>query len=83
MDITINKKTGLSINQQLKDQIRYLIDTGVLKPGEKIPASSELADILNINRNTVSLVYHELETERYLNCAPGRGTLINGPVKTL
>ena len=83
MRVTISKKSGLSIKHQIKEQIRYLIDTGNLRPSEKIPSARTLADSLNVNRNTASLVYHELENEGYLTCTPGRGTLIKGSLKPL
>lgn len=83
MRVTLSRQSGLSIKQQIKEQIRYLIDTGNLKPSEKIPSARSLADSLNVNRNTASLVYHELEQEGYLSCTPGRGTLIKNRVKPL
>ena len=83
MRVALLKETGISIKQQIKEQVRYLIDTGVLPINEKIPSARTLADSLNVNRNTVSLVYHELEQEGYLTCSPGRGTLIKGRIKPL
>lgn len=83
MNVSLSRKTGISIKQQIKEQIRYLVDTAVLSVNEKIPSARTLADSLNVNRNTVSLVYHELEQEGYLTCAPGRGTIIKGQVKPL
>ena len=48
---------------QLRDQIRALVHGGDLRPGERIPASRELATQLGVHRTTVANAYAELESE--------------------
>ncbi len=63
---------------QLRDQIRALIHGGDLRPGERIPASRELAAQLGVHRTTVANAYAELESEGLINGHVGRGTFIRG-----
>jgi len=74
--IEIDRKSGVPIYIQLKEGIKRLIETGYWEAGQKIPTERELAEILNISRNTVSMAYKELEGEGILVSTQGRGTFI-------
>ena len=63
---------------QLRDQIRALVHGGDLRPGERIPASRELAIQLGVHRTTVANAYAELESEGLIRGHVGRGTFICG-----
>jgi 2-aminoadipate transaminase len=63
---------------QLRDQIRALVHAGDLHPGDRIPASRELAAQLGVHRTTVANAYAELEAEGLISGHVGRGTFIRG-----
>src|SRR5262249_60349228 len=63
---------------QLRDQLRALVHAGDLRPGDRIPASRELATILGVHRTTVANAYAELEAEGLIQGHVGRGTFIQG-----
>src|ERR1700676_459885 len=63
---------------QLRDQLRALVNTGGLRPGDRIPASRELAVQLGVHRTTVANAYAELESEGLISGHVGRGTFICG-----
>ncbi len=63
---------------QLRDQIRALVHGGDLRPGERIPASRELATQLGVHRTTIANAYAELESEGLISGHVGRGTFIRG-----
>jgi 2-aminoadipate transaminase len=63
---------------QLRDQIRALVHGGDLRPGERIPASRELATQLGVHRTTVANAYAELDSEGLISGHVGRGTFIRG-----
>jgi len=67
---------------QLRDQIRALVHGGDLRPGERIPASRELATQLGVHRTTVANAYAELESEGLISGHVGRGTFIRGESAT-
>jgi DNA-binding transcriptional regulator YhcF (GntR family) len=60
MDIRIDKKSEVSVRQQLAEQIIFSIATEKLKPGQALPSVRELARRLKIHHNTVSQAYKEL-----------------------
>ena len=50
----------------------------ILRPGDRIPASRELATMLGVHRTTVANAYAELESEGLIQGHVGRGTFIRG-----
>src|SRR5258708_4607332 len=63
---------------QLRDQLRALVHAGDLRPGDRIPASRELATMLGVHRTTVANAYAELEWEGLIQGPGGRGPFIKG-----
>ena len=72
--VTINYRDGRPIYEQVKDDLRRLVVTGAMQPGEKLPSVRELAVLLAINPNTIQRAYHELESEGYIVSVPGKGS---------
>src|SRR5258708_7569248 len=62
----------------LYSQLRALVQAGDLRPGDRIPASRELATTLGVHRTTVANAYAELESEGLIQGHVGRGTFIRG-----
>jgi len=63
------------------DQIKHLIATGALQPGQQLPTIRELAVNLTVNLHTVAHAYAELEREGFLSIQRGRGTFVtNGHI---
>lgn len=75
LDLKLNK-SGIPIYLQLKEQIKLAMATGQLEAGTQLPTVRQLAVQLEINANTVSRVYSELEVEGYLLSQQGRGTFV-------
>jgi DNA-binding transcriptional MocR family regulator len=76
--ISINKDASTPYYLQLKNQLKDLIVTGVLKPDTKLPPTRKLSDELDINRNTVLTAYEELEADGYVYSHVGQGTFVAG-----
>lgn len=76
MKFDLNFHSGIPIYIQLKEQIKYGIARGHLKPGTQLPTVRRLAVDLRINANTVSRVYSELEHEGLLATRKGKGTFV-------
>jgi len=72
--ITINYRDGRPFYEQVKGELRRLVVSGVLRPGDKLPSVRELAGQLAINPNTIQRAYRELETEGYIVSVPGKGS---------
>lgn len=76
LPISIQKDTGIPIYVQLQEQIRLLLHRGVLKPGDPLPTTREIAVALSINSNTVIRVYRDLQSQKILSLQRGRGTFV-------
>ena len=66
----------MPIYVQLKEQIRHAIETGAVRPGDKLPGIRTLAVSLVMNPNTVIKVYRELEQEGVLEVRHGLGAFV-------
>ena len=59
------------ISLQLQDQIRTHLERRALRPGERLPSTRHLADLLGIHRSTVALAYQELWAQGWIDQRPG------------
>lgn len=76
MQIRISQEDGTPIYQQVMHQVRLLVSTGRLEPGEQLPAVRRLARQLLINPNTVARAYRELESGGVVKSRPGVGVFV-------
>ncbi len=65
--------------EQIRDQIRFLIASGELKPGDQLPTVRQLAADLRVNFNTVARAYRTLDEEGLISTQHGRGTFVLEP----
>lgn len=61
MHIHIQVQDGVPIYLQVMQQIKYLVASGRLEPGEELPSIRALAEQLLVNPNTIARAYRELE----------------------
>ena len=59
--ISVNFRDPRPIYEQIKDNLRRLIVTGLLPTGSKLPSVREMASDLAINPSTIQRAYRELE----------------------
>jgi len=57
-------------------QLRDAVVEGRLRRGERLPATRELAERLQVSRSTVSTAYERLTAEGYLHARVGAGTFV-------
>lgn len=74
--LQLQAESHIPLYVQLCDQLRALVHAGELRPGDRIPASRELAQHLGVHRTTVANAYAELESEGLIEGHVGRGTFI-------
>ena len=75
--LVLNKFDPRPIYEQVKENIKKQIVTGVLSGGDQLPSVRELATQLVINPNTIQKAYHELESEGYIYKIAGKGTFVS------
>ena len=69
----INYRDSRPIYEQIMDELRKMIISGVFAPDEKLPSVRELAQQLAINPNTIQRAYRELELSGYIYSVAGKG----------
>ena len=74
--ITVDLRDRKQLYEQLIDNIRKLILSGEIGPGEKLPSVRSLAKELCINPNTIQKAYNELERQGVILTLPGRGSVV-------
>jgi GntR family transcriptional repressor for pyruvate dehydrogenase complex len=76
MKIRLKPISPKRISDQVFDQLRDLIFRGDYKPGHKIMTERELAEALNVSRNSVREAINKLVTLRFLEQRQGQGTFV-------
>jgi GntR family transcriptional regulator / MocR family aminotransferase len=75
--ISFDRSAERAIYLQLADAIQSFIKKGELRAGQKLPSTRLVADLLQINRITVSKAYEELQMQGWLESFVGRGTFVS------
>ena len=77
MDITINLSDGVPIYRQIVNQVKYLVASGLIRPGEELPPIRTLALQLKVTPNTIVKAYGELEISGVIQKRRGSGTFVS------
>jgi len=62
--------------RQIADEIQRAVSVGMLKPGEALPATRQLADDLKLNANTVQHAYRTLVQDGVIEMRRGLGAFV-------
>ena len=76
MQIRISEQDGVPIYLQIVNQVKFLIASGRLSPGDEMPPIRGLAETLTVNPNTVARAYRELEAEGIVEKRRTAGTYV-------
>ena len=77
MQLHISANDGVPIYLQIVNQVKYLVASGRLAPGEELPPIRVLAEQLLINPNTVARAYRELEMAGVVTKRRTAGTYVS------
>ena len=81
--IRLSKKSDTPLYTQVYEQFRQMILDKRLRPGERLPASRNLARELGVSRVIISQGYEQLILEGYLVGRTGSGTFVADQVPDL
>ena len=76
MYLSIDHNSGVPVTAQIVDQVKYLVVSGRVRPGEQIPSVRGLAAELKLNPTTVARAYKQLEAAEIIYTQRGLGTFI-------
>jgi GntR family transcriptional regulator len=83
VQIHISPHDGIPIYLQIVNQVKYLVASGRLEPGEELPPIRTLAEQLLVNPNTVARAYRELELAGLVTKRRTAGTYVSDTTSPL
>ncbi len=75
--LEISPSSGVPIYRQLMDQVRRMIASQHLSPGDPMPSVRHLAIQLAVNPMTISKAYSLMEAEGLLERQRGKGMIVS------
>lgn len=81
--ILIDYKSRTPIYEQIMENVKALILSGVLEQDAQLPSVRQLAQELAINPNTIQRAYAELEREGIIYSLKGRGSFVGSSLGEL
>ena len=72
----INFRTPRLLWMQVADDLRGMIESGELRPGDRLPGEAEMAQLYGVSRDTIRRATLELSEEGLLVILHGRGTYV-------
>lgn len=70
--IEVHSDSPLPLASQISEQLRWLIANGTLRPGDELPGTEELADLIGVNVHTVRAGYQQLASDGLISIGRGR-----------
>ena len=76
MNIVISNSSDKPIYEQIAQQIKKMIVSGELSPGEALPSMRFLAKELRISVITTKRAYSDLERDGFIETVTGKGSFV-------
>jgi GntR family transcriptional regulator len=76
VEIIISNSSDKPIYEQITSQIKNMIITGELQPGDALPSMRYLAKELRISVITTKRAYEDLERDGFITSVPGKGSFV-------
>ena len=81
MEIIISNNANKPIYEQINSQIKAMIMSGKLQPGEAIPSMRALAKAIHVSVITVQKAYEDLQRDGFIETKVGRGSFVSAQNK--
>lgn len=82
LPLTLDRDASIPLSRQLADQLRAAAVRGLLRGGDRLPSSRELARQLAISRTVVIATYDQLHAEGWIAGRHGSGTYLTAAPAT-
>lgn len=80
IDVHLGDASRSPLFAQIVEQVRQLVATNRLKPGERLPTVREMADSLEVSPGTVVRAYLDLEKQGIIQSRRGAGTVVSASI---
>ena len=77
MEIILSNVSSKPIYEQITVQIKGMIMSGELKPGDAMPSMRKLAKELHVSVITTQRAYDDLEKDGFIVTVPAKGTFVS------
>ncbi len=77
LSFSVNIESPIAVYVQIENQVQFAIASGRIKPGDTLPSVREMSTILNINPNTVTKAYRDLELLQLVHTRRGVGVTVS------
>lgn len=81
MEIIISNNANKPIYEQITSQIKAMIMSGELQPGEALPSMRSLAKSIHVSVITVQKAYEDLQRDGFIETTVGRGSFVSAQNK--
>ncbi|MFH1183709.1 MAG: GntR family transcriptional regulator [Chloroflexota bacterium] len=76
LPLHVDPLANLPLFAQLRQQIAWLIASGQLEPGDRLPTIRALGDRLGVHMHTIRQTYRRLQQDGLVETRPGKGTTV-------
>ncbi len=73
---SVNVESPIAVFVQIENQVQFAIASGKYKPGDTLPSVREMSGMLNVNPNTVTKAYRDLEVMKLVHTRRGVGVTV-------
>lgn len=80
---SVNLDSPIAVYVQIENQVQFAIASGRLKPGETLPSVREMSVNLEVNPNTVTKAYRDLEIMGIVETRRGVGVSVTAKAPKL
>jgi DNA-binding transcriptional MocR family regulator len=79
LKLKLDRRSQTPLFEQLRGSISQAVDSGAIKPGERLPSVAALSKGLHVTQSTVLRAFEDLGKAGYLDSKIGRGTFVRRP----
>ena len=76
LPLVVDRRSQVPMAAQISAQVREAVTAGVLRAGERLPSTRDLAAVLAVSRTVVTTAYAQLFAEGWLEGRHGSGTYV-------
>ena len=69
-------RQGEPLYKQIAADLKAQIDSGLLKPGDKLPSTRQLVEHYEVSETVIRFAMVELKAQDYVYGQPGRGVYV-------
>lgn len=83
LKFSVDLDSPVAVYVQLENQVQFAIASGRLKPADMLPSVRDMSEMLDINPNTVTKAYRDLELLQLVNTRRGVGVMVSAKAPRL